>query len=145
MATKQIVQAYAGPQKLRDFFVYDIDFSSLAAAGQATGSIQIQADSDFELQKLTHFTDIAGAAQTEDSRVLPLVTMQVTDSGTGRQMFNTAVPIPALMGDGRIPFILPVSKMFSKNSSVSITLSNYSSATTYNLRLQLIGAKIFTY
>lgn len=135
----------AAPAQRRDFFVYDIDFSSIAPSGQATGSIQIQNDSDFELQKLTHFSDIALAAETEDSRVLPLVTLQITDSGTGRQMFNTPVPIPALMGDGRIPFILPTTKLFSKNASVSFVLSNYSSGTTYNVRLQLIGAKIFTY
>lgn len=145
MATQPRIMVPQGPKQLRDFFVYDIDFASLAADGQATGSIQVQADSDFELQKLTHFSDIAEAAQTEDSRVLPLVTLQITDSGTGRQMFNTPVPIPAIMGDGRIPFILPTTKLFSKNSSVSFTLSNYSAATTYNIRIQLIGAKIFTY
>ena len=35
--------------------------------------------------------------------------------------------------------------MFSKNASVQFTVSNYSAADTYNVRLQLIGAKIFTY
>lgn len=133
-------------QQRRDFFVYDIDFLAIAAAGgTATGQIQIQADADFELQKLTHFSDVAAAAQTEATRVLPLVTVQITDTGTGRQMFNAPVPIPAMFGDGRIPFILPTTKVFSRNASVSFVLSNYSAATAYNVRLQLIGAKIFTY
>lgn len=133
------------PPQLRDFFVYDIDFLALAASGTANGSIQIQADADFELQKLAHFSDIAVATQTASSRVLPLVTIQITDTGTGRQMFNAPVPIPALFGDGQIPFILPTTKVFSKNASVSIVLSNYDTANAYNVRLQLIGAKIFTY
>lgn len=135
----------AGPKQLRDFFVYDIDFAAIAPGATSTGQIQIQADSDFELQKLTHFTDIALADETEATRVLPLLALQITDTGTGRQMFSSPVPIPALFGDGRIPFILPTTKMFSKNASVQFTVSNYSGATTYNVRLQLIGAKIFTY
>lgn len=133
------------PVKKRDFYIYDIDFDGLAADATANGQIQIQADSDFELQKLTHFTDIAAGVETEATRVLPLVTLQITDTGTGRQMFNIAVPIPGVMGDGRIPFILSTPKLFTRNASVAIQVSNYSAATTYNLRLQLIGAKIFAY
>jgi hypothetical protein len=128
-----------------DFYVYDIDFDALAADSTANGQIQIQADSDFELQKLTHFTDIGASVETEATRVLPLVTLQITDTGTGRQMFSQPVPIPAIMGDGRIPFILSTPKLFTRNASVSFQVSNYSAATIYNLRLQLIGAKIFAY
>lgn len=135
----------AAAQLRRDFFVYDIDFLAIAPGGTANGQIQIQADADFELQKLTHFSDIAAAGETEGSRVLPLVTVQITDTGTGRQMFNAPVPIPAMFGDGRIPFILPTTKVFSRNASVSFVLSNYDVAHTYNVRLQLIGAKIFAY
>lgn len=144
-ANMRPAQAPQPPGQRRDFFVYDIDFAAIAAAGTANGQIQIQADADFELQQLAHFSDIATAAETESTRVLPLVTIQITDTGTGRQMFNAPVPIPGLFGDGRIPFILPTTKMFSRNASVSFVLSNYSAATAYNVRLQLIGAKIFTY
>lgn len=129
----------------RDFFVYGINFASLAAAASTESSIQIQADSAFEIQKLAFFADIAGAAQTESTRVLPLVTLQITDTGTGRQVFNTPIPIPSIMGDGRIPFILPTTKVFSPSSAVLISVANYSAATAYLLRLQLIGAKVFTY
>jgi hypothetical protein len=135
----------AEQRQLRDFFVYDIDFAALAPGASANGQIQIQADADFELQKLTQFSDLAGALETEATRVLPLVTIQITDTGTGRQMFNAPVPIPALFGDGRIPFILPTTKLFSRNASVAFVLANYADADTYNIRLQLIGAKIFTY
>lgn len=133
------------PHPRRDFFVYAVSFASLASGGSANGAIQIQADSDFELQKLSFFADEALAAQEQATRVLPLVTLQMTDTGTGRQIFSTDVPIPAIMGDGQIPFILPTTKMFSANSSVSIAVSNYSAATTYNLRLLLIGSKVFRY
>lgn len=134
-----------GPSKRRDFFGYTLSFSALAAAAAAQGAIQIQSDSDFELTKFTMMADIAAAAQTESTRVLPLVTLQITDTGTGRALFAAPLPIPAVMGDGRIPFILPVPKIFSANASVAIQVANFSAATTYNVRLCLLGAKIFTY
>lgn len=133
------------PNIRRDFYVYGANFASLAAAASTSTSIQIQADSEFEIQKLSFFADLAGAAQTDSTRVLPLVTLQITDTGTGRQVFNTPVAIPAIMGDGRIPFILPTTKVFSPSSAVQIDLANYSAATAYLVRLYMIGAKIFRY
>lgn len=129
----------------RDFFVYTVFFDNLAPAAASSKAIQIQSDSDFELQKLTMFADIANASQTASTRVLPLATVQITDTGTGRQLFNSPVAIPAIFGDGQIPFILPTTKLFSKNASVSIDVSNFDAASTYDIRLFLIGSKIFTY
>lgn len=133
------------PNPRRDFYVYGINLLAIPPGAPAQGAIQIQADSEFELQKLSFFADIAQADQTANTRVLPLCTLQITDTGTGRQVFNTDIPIPAIMGDGQIPFILPTTKTFAPNSSVTITLGNYSSATTYNVRLALIGTKVFHY
>lgn len=136
-----------GPRKRRDFFVYRAFVAGpIAAGGTAADQVQIQADSAFEIQKLTMFADIADAAQTEESRVLPLVTVQITDTGTGRQLFAEAVSIPALFGDGRFPFILPTTKLLSPSSVLSFDFANYSAATPYsNLQLLLIGTKIFDY
>lgn len=138
-------QVAGQPRVFRDFFSYTISFAALAAGASSDGQIQIQSDSDFELQKWTYFADIAAAAQTESSRVLPLVTLQVTDQGVGRQMFSAAEAIPAVMGDGRIPFILPTTKVFNSKATVLFTVANFSAATTYNLRLMLFGAKLFRY
>lgn len=129
----------------RDFFVYSVEFPSLAPASAQSGAFQIQADSDFELQKLSMFADVSGAAQTAATRELPLVTIQITDTGTGRQLFSQPVAVPALFGDGQIPFILPTTKVFSRNASVAVAVSNFSDSTTYRLRLNFIGAKIFAY
>lgn len=135
----------AAPTQRRDFFAYAINFFNLGAGQAQNGAIQIQADSDFELQKMAFFADIAGGPETADGRVLPLVALQITDTGTGRQIFNTDVPVPATMGDGQIPFILPTTKIFSANASVAFQVTNYSAATTYNLRLVCFGAKLFQY
>lgn len=129
----------------RKFAAYAANFDSLAAGAAAEQTIQILADSHFELQKLSFFADIAGAAQTDSSRVLPLVTIQITDTGTGEQLFNIPVPIPAIMGDGRIPFILPTTRVFDPSAAVIVSLVNYSAATAYLTRVLLIGAKIYKY
>ena len=128
---------------IKDFFVYEIDFSSLANGTNDTGNIDIQADSDFIVQKLTYFADIAAAVQTDSSRVIPLATVQITDTGSGRNLFNNAVPIPSIFGTGQIPFILPMPKLFLARSTVNFTVANFSLASTYNIRLSLIGYKKF--
>lgn len=130
---------------LKDFFIYEVDFSALAFGSSATGNINIQADSDFELQKLCYFADIAAAAQTDDTRVIPLVTINITDSGSGRFLSSDAVPVTSIFGTGQIPFILPTPKIFDARATISIEVANFSAATTYNLRLSFIGAKIFNY
>jgi len=127
----------------RDFFVYQENFLALASGATATGSINIQADSDFLLEELTFFADIAGAAQTSSSRVIPLVTVQISDTGSGRNLLESQVPIPSIFGTGERPFILPNPKLLAANSNLSLSVTNYDAAAEYNLRCSLIGTKIF--
>lgn len=132
-------------QFVEDFFVYGVDFigGTLTAGTTVSGNIQIQADSDFKLIKLAQFADIAGAVETESSAVLPLCTIQMVDSGSGRQLFITPTAIPSIFGSGRLPFIMPIPRIFKARSNIAFTVANFSAATTYNLRLSLIGTKIF--
>lgn len=127
----------------KEFFAYAIEFASIANGVSQTNSIKIEADSYFNLQKLTYFADIGGAAQTQSSQVVPLITVQITDTGSGRNLFNQAVSIPALFGTGPLPFILPTPKLFKPQSNVSIQIANISNSTTYRIALNLIGQKIF--
>lgn len=128
----------------KDFFTYELDFSALAPAASATASFTVQADSDFIWQKAAFVADIAAAAQTDSARVLPLVTVLITDSGAGRQLMNSAVPILSLFGTGQIPFILPQQRIFRSQSVVTVQLTSYVAAgTTYNIRLSFIGMKAF--
>ena len=131
------------PKYVVDMFTYEIDFAAVAAGATANGNITIQADSDFKWLKATYFADIAAAAETDATRVIPLCTVLITDQGSGRQLMNAAVPVPDIFGTGPIPFILPIPKIFSAKSTVAVQIVNFSAATAYNLRLSLIGAKIF--
>lgn len=127
----------------KEFNVYEVDFASLAASSTANGTINIQAEADFLLEKLTYFADISAATQTESDRVIPLINVLITDTGSKRQLMNTAVPVPNIFGRGEIPFLLPQPKVFSARSSILVQVTNFSSATTYNLKLSFIGTDIY--
>lgn len=125
------------------FYVYSVTKSSLAAAATSTHNVTIASDSNFLLTKMTCFADIAGAVQTDSSRVIPLVTVQLTEATSENAMFSAPTPIGNIFGTGQIPFILPEPKIFTPNSNLQVDLSNFSAATTYNLRLAFIGYKLY--
>ena len=127
----------------KDFYTYVEDFTALTSGSTDSGNVQIQADSDFALQKLTYHADIARAAQTDSTRVIPLVTLQIIDTGSGRNLFESAVLIPSIMGTGELPFILPTPRIFAARSTVTLNVANISAATDYNVSLYLVGYKIF--
>lgn len=132
-----------GYQMYEDFFVYTATFTGLAAAAVQTQNIQIQADSAFKWTMASMECDLAGAAYTEDATPVPLCALQISDSGSGRQLFSSAVPLPAIFGSGKLPFVLPQPRGFMPNSNISLQLTNFSAATTYTVRLALIGTKVF--
>lgn len=130
-------------QQIKSFFGYSTTHSSVASGADDTQSINIEADSAFALQKLAYFADIAAAVQTDSSRVIPLATVQIRDTGSGRDLFDNAIPIPSVFGTGKIPFILPEPRIFKPNATLQVIVSNFSASTTYNIRLALLGVKIF--
>jgi len=127
-----------------DFFAYSTGILALGATVGATqlNNITIQADSDFVWEKLTYFAD-TGAALTEATRVIPLVTLMITDTGSGRQMFNQPVSLNAIAGPGGLPYILSRPKLFDANSTIQISLVNRL-AQAYNIEVLLSGRKRFT-
>lgn len=131
----------------QDFYIYSTPIiTSLAAAASQTVIIPIEADSSFTIIKASYFADIAGAAQTDSTRVIPLVSVQIQDSGSGRNLQNVAIPINCYGGSDGLPFVWPIPREFKPSSSISVTFTNFSAATTYaNLRLTFSGIKKFFY
>jgi len=128
----------------RDFYVYESEALALTAVtGTANDIINIEADSDFMLQKLTYQADIAAAAFTDSTRVIPNVTVQIIDSGSGRQLMQEPIPIPSIFGTGELPFILTNPRKFMRNSTIQVAYANFDAAVAYNVRLAFIGYKIY--
>lgn len=138
--------APASPERIKEFFTYQEDFTgsnAVASGASVTGNINIQADSDFVLQKLTYYADIAAAAQTDSTRIVPNATIVITDTGSGRQLMESAVPIAALFGTGQLPFILPTPRLFQARSTINLIVANFDAAVDYNIRISLIGYKLY--
>jgi hypothetical protein len=141
MSDKQLQNLFG----VRDFFVYELDFGSVAAAGTASSSFTVQADSNFLWQYGNYFADLAGAAQTDSGRVIPLMSATILDTSSGRQLMSAAVPIASLFGTGQLPFLLPTPRFFRAQTQVTVNVTNFSAATAYVTKLQFIGTKFFKF
>lgn len=131
-------------QTIEDFFAYTSTIASIAPAAVAADIVEIEANSYFKLTKLCCFAAIADAAQTDSTRVIPLVTLQITDTGAGRRLFDAAIPIGNLMGYGALPFILPVPRIFKPRATIQLDYTSFVAAgTTYSLRVALFGSKLY--
>ena len=130
-----------------DFFEYSIEFDALAAGDVQQGNIQIQQDSDFYWVKSQYQANIDGNSDgyTYLAAPIPLVTVQIVDQTSQWQLFFSPVPVSSCFGRGILPFILPRPRKFVRLSAIGITVSNFSAATTYDLRLVFSGIKSFGY
>lgn len=148
MIANAVKRAQHNPEEIdnvrRDFYTYEAQALALAAAGNANDEINIEADSDFIMQKLSYQADIAAAAFTDSTRPIPNVTIQIIDTGSGRQLMQNPIPIPSLFGTGELPFILPNPRKFLRNSTIQVAFNNFDAAVAYNVRLAFIGYKIYT-
>lgn len=128
----------------RDFFVYEAEAVDIPVlVGAVTDTIQIQADADFIWQKATYQADIDGAAITDASRIIPNVLVQITDTGSNRQLFFNPLPIANIFGTGRVPFILPNPRLFIKTSTIQIDFTSFEAVIVPTIRLSFIGYKFY--
>jgi hypothetical protein len=142
---RQVDRTVRAPSKYiaEDIFIYEVNFLAVAPGAAPTSTLFIEADSDFELIKLCQMTDIAGAAQTEGTRIIPNADILIQVAGSGRQLSNVAVPIGNIFGFGDLPFILPSPRIFPSQSTLTFTFTSREAAITVNTRLALIGRKKF--
>lgn len=133
-----------------DYFGYVFPVISNLAVLNAAGStasvqVTIDASSDFELRRLNYHFDLAGAAFLSGTRPIPNVLIQIQDSGAGRNLFNNPVPLSTVANFGEDQRDLPWPKIFARNSTIIITLTNVDAAVnTGNYRVMMLGRKIFT-
>jgi len=139
-------QARQSIQTIKDFFIYTIFFESVDDTDTPTGNINIQADSDFRVEKLTQHSIITSAMVNpiSSNEVIPNASVLITDTGSGRQIMDGAVPMISLFGNGRVPFILGTPKIFPARATITVQLTSFElQGLTYDIRLIFIGTKIF--
>lgn len=151
----RVVQAIANQSGLRpsqvrraftlDFFTFVINFLPLAASNTDTQNFITQADSGFAIVK-TSFevasnVNVFVANISDTPRYAPQV-ITLSDSGSGRDLSNSAVAIGTLFGPNAYPFVWPCPKILDPNSTFTARVQNLV-ATAFNIRLSFHGYKIF--
>jgi hypothetical protein len=131
------------PRKLRvrSFFVYRVTFLAVAPAAIPSDVIRFDSQSDFLWIKAAYQADIAAATQTDGTRVVPNVDVQLQSGGSDKNLFQAPVPIPSVFGYGALPFVLPFPHRFARTTELTVSLTNRDAAATYNIRLAFIGWK----
>lgn len=118
--------------------------NSLAAGAVSQPvNVNIQADADFLILNQTYDANTANAARTANTIVIPNVSVLLVDTGSGYNLMDQPVPVPALFGNGQYPYMLPNPKLLPAKATLQVQASNYDAAAGYNLRLCFNGVKLF--
>jgi hypothetical protein len=130
-----------------DTFAYPLNFLALAhvATGGApqTATIQIDAASAFFWTALTvvGIQTPGTSAYTNNTLPVPLVTIQIVDGSSNRQLMQAPTFLSALAGDGRLPGRLIHPRLFAKNSLISVTVQSFDGIDYGLLQLVFQGFK----
>lgn len=133
-----------------DYFWYAVSVSGIVStAPTASATVNLDADSYFYCVALTSVSQIQtgglGAAYTESTAPLPLVTLNIQDSATGKSLMNTPLLIPGFTGDGKRPYRFVRPRVFNPNASVQLSFngSQMAAGTTYGIQIILHGYKVY--
>ena len=128
--------------RVRSFFVYSPTVFTLApAAAPLSIPVRIDSASDFFWIKACFMADVAGAATTAGTRILPNWDVQIQQGGADKNLFSAAQPLTNVFGTGELPFVLPFPQKLVRNSELNVTCSTREAALTLNVRLSFIGWK----
>lgn len=128
-----------------DFFFYVTSPTSISSVLTPVQSlIQLDADSQFAWIATSYQANIANAALTESTNVLPLVNVLITDGGSGKNLSNAALPLTAIAGDGKRPYRLLGPRVFQPSATINFNwTNNVAAGTAYNITLVLHGIKLY--
>lgn len=122
-----------------EYFTYNVNTGALAAGAGTQSIIQIQSDSDFVMQYMSGVAAVAGGSVD----ALPNVTVQITDTGSGKTLFSNPTILGLVMGAGGFPFLMPAPRVFAPNTNVKFDLVNQSGTNYGSVSLSMIGARIY--
>lgn len=130
-----------------DFWYVFPDFFNIATlGGQQTQAIQFQADSFFRIERISCFfanatTANAATQFTSGTRPIPNARIVFTDSGSGRQLMNSSIPIASLCGYEGLPYLLPVPKIMNPSATLTATITNFDGTVAASLYVISLGGR----
>jgi hypothetical protein len=128
-----------------EFFIYNLFFSNLTPGSSQLLSLQTQANSRFEVTKLAAIAAYGIAnADPNTTNALPLCSVLISDSGSGRQWSDQAVMLTSMFGTGMLPAILPVPRVLPAASQITVQVNNlFTVDSVLLLGLSFIGRKVY--
>ncbi len=128
-----------GDKTYLQYFTYSTGWMVMAAAVGAPGTatLSILSDANFLAKYMTV------AVMQADVLVNNWAgTLLINDSGVGRDLSNIATVVQAFQGSGSLPYPFDPPRVFAKNSSLVITVTN-NVATATKVQVVLHGSKVF--
>ena len=129
-------QASANVKKV--FYAYTFTPAALASGASITNNVQIQADADFLVQAISAASFVAGVYIAQPDSLI-----QITDTGSGTTFFDQQTAISNVTGDGKFPFLLPVPRLVTANSVLTLSILNVSSTGNQTTYINLLGRKLY--
>lgn len=127
-------------------FFNTVSFGNVAVSVTVTAPTILQLDADFEWMKSTYYAELHGFTAPLSDASIPQLTLQIVQTGDGRQLFSAATPLSMIAGTGREPFVVPQLQRFKGGSTLSFSVTNLSSANVYdNVFFCMIGRKLYQY
>jgi len=136
---------YAGRPLLLTPYGYNLTFSALASGASATQTLNIAANADFIALTIHHRANVAAAGQNVSTKTAPLARILVVDSGSNEQFTNSAVDLENYSTNGNIINTLPYPRIISGRSTLTVTLTNFDAAQTYNIDVFFEGVLVRAY
>lgn len=140
--TGLIWQMRSGAQFARSYFDYHVSFAAIASGANATSSVTIQSDSHFLLHSLVF---VCFDNTTNGNIAIPDTSIQITDTGSGTNLFDGPVRITNVAGTAQLPALLLPPRLFAPASTVSVQLTNNVSTNAQRYEVVFVGEKIFDF
>jgi len=131
---------------IQTFFYSTIKIPSLAAGASRTLFIQIEANSDFVIQKSTYYCQIAGAGAvpTVATVAAPDVDVNLIDTGSSNRITSQPTTLTQQFGTGARPYIWPKPRRMVANSTLQIEVTNNETVAIEKFQLSFQGFKVFS-
>jgi hypothetical protein len=127
-------------KRAKEGFNYSAQAIPLAALGTVVVTVAIQNDSDFLWVDLTGIARDPAAVQTVFPN--PAITIQVNDSGSGRNVFQQPLDWGAVVGTAELPGDFSYPYLAEMGGTLTVTFQNLG-AQAYDVRCALRGIKVF--
>lgn len=109
-------------------------------------SFTIDSDADFEAKALTYMTfDETFTSQTQASRLIPALTINIQDTATSEYIFQQQVPIDTVAGTAERPAFLQWPRVFPSRANVTLYYTNFDPNNSYNFTLVAVGLKLIPF